>query len=61
MSKLSKKPRNIEIVTFFPVKTSDVIDKSKSRRNLHIMYELGVGYDVSNTKAPRLGLVVSAW
>ena len=60
MSKLSKKPRNIEIVTFlFPVKTSDVIDKSK--RNLHIMYELGVGYDVSNTKAPGLGLVVSAW
>lgn len=59
MSKLSKKPRNIEIVTFFPVKTSDVIEKSK--RNLHIMYELGVGYDVSNTKAPGLGLVVSAW
>ena len=25
------------------------------------MYELGVGYDVSNTKAPELGLVVSAW
>ena len=44
---------------FFLSKRRTYIDKSK--RNLHIMYELGVGYDVSNTTAPRLGLVVSAW
>ena len=46
---------------FFLSKRRTYIDKSKSKRNLHIMYELGVGYDVSNTTAPRLGLVVSAW
>ena len=57
--KTVKKTAKYRDCHYFPVKTSDVIDKSK--RNLHIMYELGVGYDVSNTKAPGLGLVVSAW
>lgn len=59
MSNFFKDVKTVKKTAKYPVKTSDVIDKSK--RNLHIMYELGVGYDVSNTKAPGLGLVVSAW
>ena len=59
MSNFFKDVKIVKKTAKYPVKTSDVIDKSK--RNLHIMYELGVGYDVSNTKAPGLGLVVSAW